>query len=334
MQELHGLWYFVQAARAGSLTHAAQHLGVSTAALSKSVSRLEQLTNIRLFVRTTRQLQLTSEGATLFGRVDEAFTAIEHSLEQLRDGRSQPSGIVRISTVTAYGKHCLLPILQEFLRKYPTVDVLISFHDGGRGLTRQAYDIRINWGEEREQDKVAQTMCRMPLVTVASPAYLAERGTPNRPEDLEHHDCINVVLPNGAHARWTFLSSPGERRVRRRTTITPRGRLTVRDELDAVCDAAKAGLGITVISIENVLDALREGSLVRVLPGCEVEGHNELGSMIIMQYPRKDLLSPNIRALVDFVLEKLKGRNPLDVVTSIGNERRRKPVRRERHRLG
>jgi DNA-binding transcriptional LysR family regulator len=101
-------------------------------------------------------------------------------------------------------------------------------------------------------------------------------------------------------------------------TITPRGRLTVRDELDAVYDAAKAGLGITVISIENLLDALREGSLVRILPEYEVEAQTELSSTIIMQYPRKKLLSPNVRALVDFVLKKLKGRNPLDVVTNIG----------------
>jgi DNA-binding transcriptional LysR family regulator len=318
MQELHGLWHFVQAARAGSLTHAAQRLGVSTAALSKSVARLERLTNTRLFVRTTRQLQLTSEGATLLGRVVDAFAAIEDSIERLHEGHSKPSGIVRVSTVTAYGKHCLLPILPEFLERYPTVDVLISFHDGVRGLTRQAYDIRINWGEEREQDKVSQTMCRMPLIPVASPAYLAKRGIPKEPGDLAQHDCINVVLPNGSHARWTFFSSSGGRRGRNRTTIAPSGRLTVKDELDAVSDAAIAGLGITVISIENVLGALREGSLVRVLPQYEVEGQNELGSTIIMQYPRKDVLSPNVRALVDFVLEKLKGRNPLDVVTKLG----------------
>jgi DNA-binding transcriptional LysR family regulator len=315
MQELHGLWHFVQAARAGSLTLAAQRLGVSTAALSKSVARLERLTNTRLFVRTTRQLQLTSEGATLLGRVGDAFTAIEDSIERLHEGHSKPAGIVRVSTVTAYGKHCLLPVLPEFLERYPTVDVLISFHDGVRGLTRQAYDIRINWGEEREQDKVSQTMCRMALIPVASPAYLAKRGIPKKPADLAQHDCINVVLSNGSHARWTFFSSSGGRRGRTRTTIVPGGRLTVRDELDAVSDAAIAGLGITVISIENVLGALRGGSLVRVLPQYEVEGQNELGSTIIMQYSRKDVLSPNVRALVDFMLEKLKGRNPLDIVT-------------------
>jgi DNA-binding transcriptional LysR family regulator len=321
MHELHGLYCFVQAARAGSLTQAAQRLGVSTAALSKGVARLERLTNTRLFVRTTRQLQLTSEGVTLLGRVNDAFAAIEDSIEQLHEGHSKPAGIVRVSTVTAYGKHCLLPVLPEFLERYPTVDVLISFHDGVRGLTRQAYDVRINWGEEREQDKVSQTLCHMPLITVASPSYLAKRGTPKKPEDLVQHDCINVVLPNGSHARWTFFSSSSGRRGRRRTTITPCGRLVVKDELEAVSDAAIAGLGVTVISIENVLGALRDGSLLRVLPQFEVEGQNELVSTIIMQYPRKHVLSPNVRALVDFMLEKLKGRDPLDIVTKLGESR-------------
>jgi DNA-binding transcriptional LysR family regulator len=315
VKELHPLWHFVQAARAGSLTHAALRLGISTAALSKSVARLELMTSTRLFVRTNRQLQLTSEGTTLLGRVESAFTTIDDSLQKLHEGNTKPTGVVRLSTVTAWGKHCLMPVLPEFLARYPTVDVLISFHDGVRGLTRQAYDIRINWGEEREQDKVSQTICRMPLIPVASPTYLAARGTPLSPDDLKHHDCINVILPNGSHARWTFSSRSGGRRARQRTTITPKGRVTVRDELDAVSDAAIAGLGITVISVENILGALRDGSLVPVLPEFHVEGHNELGSTIIMQYPRKELLAPNVRALVDFILEKLKGRNPMEIVT-------------------
>jgi DNA-binding transcriptional LysR family regulator len=313
MQELHGLWHFVQAARAGSLTQAATRLGVSTAALSKSVARLEQVTSTRLFVRTTRRLQLTSAGATLFGQLNEAFTSIEDSVGWLRERSSKPSGTVRVSTVTAYGKHCLLPLLPEFLARYPTVDVLISFHDGARGLTRQAYDIRINWGEEREKDKISKTLYRMPLIAVASPDYLAKRGMPSSPEELKRHDCINVVLPNGAHGRWTFVDLSASRRSRRHVVVAPKGRMTVQDELDAVQDAALAGLGITVISIENVLGPLREGSLVRVLPNYEIEAQNELGSTIIMQYARRELVAANVRALIDFLLDKLKGSNPLDI---------------------
>jgi DNA-binding transcriptional LysR family regulator len=316
------LWHFVQAARSGSLTQAALRLGISTAALSKSISRLEKNTNTRLFVRTARHLQLTSEAADLLARINNSFDVIQDSVDRLRAGSNRLSGVVRLSTVTAYGKHCLVPLLPQFLERYPTVDVLISFHDGSRGLTRKAYDVRINWGEEREQDKVSQTLCQMPLVLVASPTYVARHGTPTHPDDLKQHDCINVILADGSHAHWSFLSPSGGRRGRQRVTFTPRGRITVRDELDAVADAAVAGLGITVISVENVLGRLRDGSLVRLLPGYEIAGQNELGTQIIMQYPRKELMSPRARALVDFILQNLKGRNPMEIVAGLSNNGR------------
>jgi DNA-binding transcriptional LysR family regulator len=317
VDELRNLWHFVQVAHAASFTAAAGRLSVSTAALSKSVARLERRMGTRLFVRTARNLHLTDEGRALFEHVADAFGEIEDSLEQARDSGLEPIGVVRLSTVTAYGKHCVLPLLPQFLDRYPQIDLVMSFHDGQRGMTRQAYDVRINWGEEREQDKVAQTLCRMPLTLVASPQYLARRGVPRKPEDLEGHDCVNVVLASGARAHWTFVARKGGRGSGRRITVAPKGRLIVTDELDAVADAAVAGLGLTVSSAENVLNELSAGTLVRVLTDYEVLGNGAINSEIIIQYPRKKLLPSRIRALVDFLLEHLKGRNPLTVAGSI-----------------
>src|SRR5262245_3825205 len=284
MQELRNLWYFVQVADAGSFTAAAARLSLSTAALSKNIARLERRAGVQLFVRTSRTLHLTDEGRALLERITPAFATIESSYGQVRDVGTEPAGIVRLSTVTAYGKHCVLPLMSRFFQRYPRIDLVMSFHDGGRGLTRQAFDVRLNWGEEREQDKVSQTLCQMPLILVASPEYLARCGTPVRPEDLERHDCINVTLANGSRAHWTFVPRTGERRERSRITVTPKGRLLVMDELDAVTDAAEAGLGLTVISAENALRALREGRLVRVLEDYAVLGQGEMNSAVIVQY--------------------------------------------------
>jgi DNA-binding transcriptional LysR family regulator len=161
----------------------------------------------------------------------------------------------------------------------------------------------------------------MPLILVASPDYLVRRGMPSRPEDLEHHDCINVTLANGSRAHWTFVPRTGERRERSRITVTPKGRLLVMDELDAVADAAEAGLGLTVSSAENVLGALREGRLVRVLEDYAVLGQGEMNSAVIIQYARKKALPSKVRVLVDFLLEELKGRDPLDVVARANDAR-------------
>lgn len=317
MRELRNLWYFVQVAKAGSFTAAAESLSLSTAALSKNIARLERQMNVQLFVRTSRALHLTGEGRALLETITDAFGAIEASYAQVQGISTEPEGTVRLSTVTAYGKHCVLPLLPRFFERYPRIDLVMSFHDGGRGLTRQAFDVRLNWGEERERDKVSQTLCEMPLALVASPDYLARCGTPRKPEDLRTHDCINVALSNGSYAHWTFVSRPAMKRSRDRVTITPKGRLVVMDELDAVANAAEAGLGLTVSSAENVLSSLREGRLVRVLEDYLVLGRGQMHSEIIIQYARKKMLPAKVRALVDFLLTELKGRDPLDVVARV-----------------
>ena len=313
MDQLRNLWHFVRVAKAGSFTAAAAGLELSVAALSKSIARLEQKLEVQLFVRSSRSLLLTDEGRALLDKVGGPLDVIEGSYRRVQRISTEAAGVVRLSAVTAYGKHCVLPLLPRFFARFPKIDLVMSFHDGGRGLTRQVFDIRINWGEEREQEKVSQTLCQMPLILVASPDYLARRGTPTKPEELQSHDCINVALANGGRAHWTF-ELRNARRERHQIAVTPRGRLVVMDELDAVTDAAEAGLGITVSSAENVLSALREGRLQRLLEDYTIVGQGQLHSQIIMQYPRRNLLSAKVRALVDFLLAELKSRDPLDLV--------------------
>ena len=98
-----------------------------------------------------------------------AFGTIEDSYQKVRSDTAEPAGIVRLSTVTAYGKHCVLPLLPRFFQRYPQIELVMSLHDGSRGMTRQESDIRINWGEDKEKDKVSQLLCTMPLILVASP---------------------------------------------------------------------------------------------------------------------------------------------------------------------
>jgi DNA-binding transcriptional LysR family regulator len=322
VRDLRHLWYFVQVARAGSFTAAAANLSLSAAALSKNIAGLERRMGVRLFLRTSRSLQLTSEGRAVLDRLGNTFEAIEETYRTAGQVSREPAGIVRLSTVTGYGKHCVLPLLPRFFERYPRVDLIMSFHDGRRGLTRQPFDVRINWGEPRERDKVALTLCRMPLIVVASPAYLARRGTPRAPQDLRQHDCINVTMANGSRVQWTFTPANGARRDRNPVTVTPVGRLLVMDELDAVADAAEAGLGLTVSSAENVLGALREKRLVRVLDDYVVSGERGLETEVIVQYARRKLLPAKVRVLLDFLVQELKGRDPLEVVSRVMGARR------------
>jgi DNA-binding transcriptional LysR family regulator len=317
MRELGALWYFVQVADAGSFTAAAERLSISTAALSRSVARLEKRMHVQLLVRTSRALRLTDEGRALLEEAGPALRTVEDSLGRVRAMSGSPAGLVRLSTVTAYGKHCVLPLLPEFFERYREIDLVMSFHDGGRGLSREAYDIRINWGEEREQRKVAQTLCRMPLILVASPEYLRRRGTPRTPEDLAQHDCINVILTGARAGQWVFEPAYGKRREQRRKVVRPQGRLLVADELDAVAEAAENGLGLTVSSAENVLPALTDGRLVRLMQDYTVLGQSMLETEVIMQYASRRGLPPKVRTVVDFLLERLQHRDPLEIATAV-----------------
>jgi DNA-binding transcriptional LysR family regulator len=313
MRQMQNLWYFTQVAKARSFTAAADHLALSTAALSKSIAALERRLSVKLFIRSSRALHLTEEGSKLLDSIAEPFHEIEESSQGVWRGSAAPTGVVQLSTVTSYGKHCVLPLLPKFFRMYPQIDLVMSFHDGRRGLTRQASDVRINWGERFEKGKVSQVLCTMPLIAVASPAYVARHGKPRVPEELLNHQCINVLLADGTRPHWTFAPMQGGRRERVTAQVPAKGRLVVTDELDGVVDAAKAGLGITISSAENILADLREGRLVQILEDYRVLGQGTLRNEIIVQYGPRRRMAPRVKAFVDFLLAELKGRDPLDI---------------------
>jgi DNA-binding transcriptional LysR family regulator len=306
MEELRNLLGFVRVVHAGGFSAAAAESGLSAAALSKNVARLEVKLGVRLLARTSRSVQLTQDGELLYERVSRSFSDIQESLDFARSARSAPAGLVRLSTVTAYGRAALLPVLPDFLKRYPAINLQISFHDGGRGLRRQPFDVRITWGEELENDKVAKPLDRVPLMLVASPAYLAGRALPETPHDCEQHDCIGVILPGGGRAQWKLQLRTSGRRGGALHTFVPKGRLVIMDELDVAIDAALAGLGIAAVDSRVVATHLSQGSLVRLLPDYDLLSHSDQLGQIVIQYPQKLYAAPRVRAVVDYLIERLQ----------------------------
>jgi len=305
MDELRPLWVFVQVVRHGSLSDAAQALDLTPAAVSKSVSRLEARLGTALFHRTSGRLQLSDAGERLFQRLEGAFGDIGSAIEALRDDSGAISGTVRLSTVTGVGRTWVMPLLPGFFERYPDVRVLISLHDGARGLSRQRYDLRINWGEDWEQSKVVHRLFRMDLVLVASPGYLERHGRPRRPAELARHHCISVGLAQQLKARWTFIHRDGRTPP---MTLEPTARVTVIDELSGVVDAARAGLGLTVVTRDLVADDLATGRLVSVLGAYRIEG-NATQTEVVLQHPPRRQLSTATAALVDYLVDHARQRS-------------------------
>lgn len=180
---------FVLAAELGSFSAAGRRLGLSPSAVSKLVTRIEDRLGVRLLTRSTRALQLTVEGEGYLGRARRILHEIEEA-ERLVAGDAAPRGRLRVNASVGFGVRCMLPVVPEFLRLYPQVELDISLTDTVIDLMEERTDIAFRAGPLRDSTLKARKLMESPRVIVASPDYLARHGTPMRPEDLDHHNCL------------------------------------------------------------------------------------------------------------------------------------------------
>ena len=169
MEDMRNLEAFAAVARAGSFTAAAAELGLTTAAVSKIVSRLEGRLGTRLFMRSTRRLSLTADGRVFLDKVSLALAHVHEAVDMLREARHQPSGTVRLWTNSAIGKDHVLPMLPEFLDRYPGISVDVRFDDSIPNLAASGYDLAIHHTAiGGGGNDVAKLLAELPLVLVAS----------------------------------------------------------------------------------------------------------------------------------------------------------------------
>jgi DNA-binding transcriptional LysR family regulator len=302
MYDPRDLFPFVEAARRGSFSAAARQLQVTPSAISKSIARLEKALDARLFNRSTRQLQLTSEGQLFFERLSGALEGIDIAVESLHEARHTPSGLVRVSTIVSFGKYFVLPLVRDFQERYPHVELEFQFDDGTPDLIQGRFDVAIRRGPLREGGSIARLLCSLPLVLVASPAYLAQRGIPRKPSDLTHHECVSIRFPSGRRAKWV-LSARNAAKREEDYVHHPNGRLVVSEQpADILVDAALMGAGVTAIAACFALPWLRSGELKLLLPDYRLERDSE----VFVQYPHREHLPLKVRVFSEFLIERLR----------------------------
>jgi DNA-binding transcriptional LysR family regulator len=314
MEDLKNLIPFVQVVKSGSFTAAANRLGISVTAVSKSVASLERILETRLFNRTTRRLHLTAEGQLFFDHVNAGLAQVQMAADLLKDAREGPVGTLRVSTVTYFGRYFLMPLLPDFLAAQPKVDLEISINDAMPDLVEEGFDVGIVHGKPKETRYVSRCLYRLPLVLVASPEYLSRRGEPRTPEELADHDCVVAVRPSGGLSVWNFrpASPRGGDLASTGHVHHPRGRLMVSKLLDAVVDASLMGLGVTVAFVESVLPHLESGRLRVLLPDYLIEDQGDGDTEIFLQYPHREYVSLKVRAFVDFLVERFRDYEKID----------------------
>lgn len=292
MWDLNGLRVFSRVAETLSFTRAGESLGLTASAVSKAMTRLEEDLGARLLHRTTRSLTLTSDGASFLERCRSVLAEIADAEAALTHTRTLPQGRLRIQMPVGFGRRVVMPALQGFSRTYPGIVVDVELSDRITDVIHEGLDATVTIGSPVDSRLIARRLCHLSFHAVASPAYLAERGEPTTPDELDGHDCLAYVLPQtGRYRDWTFMRD-GQRWLK-----SPSGRVNV-NNAESLMEAAIAGMGIVMLSTFITAAAVRSGELRPVLR--DYEG---VGPEVFVAYPPNRNLSARVRAFVDFLAE-------------------------------
>ncbi|ARN22973.1 LysR family transcriptional regulator [Piscinibacter gummiphilus] len=289
---------FVTSADEGSFSAAARRLGLTPAAVSKSVAQFESRLGVRLFQRSTRRLALTSEGERLYGQVRLPWGEIGDALTDLRQGAGKPAGTLKVALAHTVGREYFVPMMDEFVRRYPDVVPDLHFDNRQVDLIAQGFDVAIGGGIELTDALIARELARLRIVLVAAPAYLKAHPAPSHPQDLaRHRGLLRRSLATGRLVPWTLKNSTGEEVV---ASVRP---VMVLDDPEALARAAATGMGIAMVPLPHASQLIERGELVRVLPKWYAET-----LPLSIYYTSRKLMPPKVRVFVDYVVEEFRAR--------------------------
>lgn len=280
---------FLMVAGEGSLAAAAKALRLTPSAVSRSIARLEQRLGVTLLRRTTRALALTPEGVTYRDRMAVLLGDMMALEAGLGEDRTTPRGLLRINASPSFGIECLIPILPGFRELYPAVTVDLTLSDTIVDLVEERADIAIRIGPLRDTSLRAKKLGHSAMVLVASPAYLARRGTPQTPDDLDDHDCLRFSFRRSIDG-WPFRI--GGKLVQRPVQGSFYG-----NSGEVVRQMAIAGGGIARHGHFHVASDIRAGRLVEVLADYNPGDGEDIHAL----YAAEDRTAARVRAFLDYL---------------------------------
>jgi DNA-binding transcriptional LysR family regulator len=290
--EIQELLVFHAVAKHLSYAKAAAELALSPSGVSRVISRLEERLGARLVQRTTRKLALTESGAAFHARTSQVLVDLAEAEAEVQKSAARPTGTLRVSASVVFGHLYLAPMLNELLRHFPELSLELSLTNRFVDLIEEGMDLAIRIGSLADSRLVARRLCTNRRILVASPSYLSRFGTPERIEDLSHHQCVLFTSFTRA-TEWKLIGPEGP------VNVSINGRVAS-NNVETLTLAAKQGLGITVGATLSVGPALLAGDLVRVLPAYQFEQ-----TAVYAVYPSARQLSTKTRAAVDFLASKL-----------------------------
>ncbi|CAE6733482.1 HTH-type transcriptional regulator DmlR [Paraburkholderia aspalathi] len=292
MDNLNGIVAFVSTAEALSFVAAGRKLGISASAVGKTIAKLEQALGVRLFHRTTRKVTLTDEGRHFYDRCRQILEDLRDAQAVLSEAAQTPRGKLRVS-LPAIGYRFLFPVLPEFTRRYPDVELDLDFNDRLVDVVEGGFDAVIRSGALMDSSLMSRRLGAFCFVLCASPRYLAQAGVPRTLRDLEAHACVRYRFPTTGKLQPWGLLADGSEPANLRTAMTF-------NNMEALREAVIADFGIGYMPDFLVRDTLATGMLTTVLDELRIAP----GQFSIL-WPSSRQLSPKLRVFVDFMCAKL-----------------------------
>ncbi|QPQ54983.1 LysR family transcriptional regulator [Allosphingosinicella flava] len=279
---------FVRVVETGAFARAAERMGMSKSILSRRVARLEEQLGARLLTRSAQGAQPTEIGSAYFARAANILAELEAAEEVVADAVTQVAGSIRLTAPISFGIDYLAGALADFAAAHPKVDLDVSLEDKKVDLVAGGFDLAVRIGNLADSSLIARRITTVRSAVLASPAYLARRGRPERPADLAEHDLL-FYANIGSGEQWRFVIDGRTEYVRG----TPRLRA---DNGDVLREAACAGLGICILPTFNAESAINAGKLEIILPDYPLP---DIGLHLVM--PPGRAATARVRALIDFL---------------------------------
>lgn len=300
MDQLRAIRYFSKVAETGSFSKAASVFGVPPSSLSRRVADLEKSLGATLLKRSTRVVKLTEVGQIYYREIQDILNLLAQSDETVRSYQSKPMGQLRISSMVGFGERILLPLLEEFSELYPEIILDVSLSDELSALGRDDVDVAIRGGYAPNERVLAIRLMDNNFIPVAAPRYLAREGRPGDAMELRHHKGLYFRTPNGPSpwlceidGQWHDVSGPA-------VAISNNGAW--------LAEKAVAGQGIMMAPRWALASYLESGELEELFFNPVLRITQKTDFAVFLLYQKQRYLVPKVKAAVDFLVARVKGK--------------------------
>lgn len=294
--------FFSLLASTGSFSATALEMGISKPAVSKRLALLEERLGVQLLIRTTRRSGLTPEGEIYLAHARRILADIDDMEQQVASSVAAPKGLLRVNATLGFGRSQIAPLISEFVKTQPHVQVQLQLTVNPPLLSDDVYDVCIRFGEPPDSRVIARRITANRRLICAAPAYLEKHGTPKTPSELVAHNCIGIRQGDEAYGTWHFTAGSKSEAVK------VRGNLNTNDGEIAV-NWALAGHGLVMRAEWDIAKYMRSGRLKQLL-----ENYQTPPADVYAIYPQRHQTAARVRAFVDFLATKFAKATPLGSV--------------------